>query len=312
MIKMLEPEVLIISNKFDFSSDLIANRLYTSGASYIRLNRDQFAEYKINLDPVNAIMSVEIAGQQFLLTETSLKSIFFRAPTFLREIFSEQYTEEQQLGITQWAAFLRALTVFEKVRWVNNPVDTYRAEIKALQLRIARQSGFLVPDTKITNITSKGNGSMVAIKSIDTAIVSSGEQEAFVYTKILSDDTLESTHYEAPMFIQEALVPKIDIRVTVIGKELVAIQILGENGIDEDWRKYQQPVRYEVFDLPDDIRQRCLKLTSKMNLNFGGIDLVLHNGDYYFIEINPTGEWAWLQKNTGYKIDDMIVKILTA
>jgi glutathione synthase/RimK-type ligase-like ATP-grasp enzyme len=45
-------------------------------------------------------------------------------------------------------------------------------------------------------------------------------------------------------------------------------------------------------------------------LNFGAIDLIFHNNEYYFIEINPTGEWSWLQKITGYKFDELIVKSL--
>lgn len=309
---MLQPEILIISNKFDFSTDLIANRLYSIGANYLRLNRDQFGEYKIDFDPIEVRMSVVMAGQQFLFTETSLKSIFFRAPTFLREIFSDQFNEDEQLSITQWAAFLRALIVFENVNWINNPVDTYRAEIKALQLKVARQSGFAVPQTKITNITNKGHGKLVAIKSIDTAIISTEKKEAFVYTKILKDSDLDNAHYNAPMFIQEAILPKKDIRVTVVGDELLAIQILGEKGIDGDWRKYEQKITYETLELPEAVKKCCFKLMAALNLSFAGIDLVLSHDRYYFIEVNPTGEWAWLQKNTGYQIDDMILKALMA
>lgn len=44
----------------------------------------------------------------------------------------------------------------------------------------------------------------------------------------------------------------------------------------------------------------------ELNLNFGGIDLVYSNGRYYFIEVNPTGEWGWLEVKTDMKISSAI------
>jgi glutathione synthase/RimK-type ligase-like ATP-grasp enzyme len=35
-------------------------------------------------------------------------------------------------------------------------------------------------------------------------------------------------------------------------------------------------------------------LLEALGLNFGAIDLVESKGSYFFIEINPTGEWGWL------------------
>jgi len=32
----------------------------------------------------------------------------------------------------------------------------------------------------------------------------------------------------------------------------------------------------------------------KFELTFGGIDLIESCGKFYFIEVNPTGEWGWL------------------
>ena len=48
-----------------------------------------------------------------------------------------------------------------------------------------------------------------------------------------------------------------------------------------------------------------------LNLSFGGVDLAFSKGKYYFIEVNPTGEWGWLVKTTGYEIDKEIVNWLT-
>ena len=55
----------------------------------------------------------------------------------------------------------------------------------------------------------------------------------------------------------------------------------------------------------------CLKLTKKLELNFSAIDLILDkNKDYIFLEINPNGQWAWIEKRLGYNISCEIIKLL--
>lgn len=304
------PKVLIISNKFDFSTDLVTHQLNVLKVEYLRINRDQFDDYIIELNPLEPRMSIVIDDIEFIIDEDHLKSIFFRAPTFLRDIFQKEATAEEQLFRTQWAAFIRALTVFENAVWVNNPVDTYKAEIKALQLKYAKEVGLLTPSTIITNATKKTSGAVLAIKSIDTAIVSTGDREAFVYTSIVEGDNLQDAKYTSPFFIQKALTPKVDVRLTIVGAEILAVYIHGGDGIPGDWRNFGKELSYEVFELPLDIKMKCLNFTAKFNLKYAAIDLVLYDSNYYFIEVNPTGEWAWLQNNTGIDIGLAIANFL--
>ena len=46
------------------------------------------------------------------------------------------------------------------------------------------------------------------------------------------------------------------------------------------------------------------------NVIVGGIDLAYVDGEYYFIEVNPTGEWGWLEVKTGIQISMHIKKFL--
>lgn len=310
---MIYPKILIISSLYDFSTDLVCAELKTLGVCYLRINRDEFKTYNIILDPINVILSIELKGVKFQISEESLKTIYYRAPTFLREIFISDITEEEQLERTQWAAFLRSLVVFNKATWYNNPSDTYKAEIKSYQLYIASKIGFHVPDTIITNYVDSTNikYKKAAIKSIDTALVSNKDEEGFVYTNIYPVKELVNAHYTSPFFIQEALLPKIDIRVTVVKDIVVGIDIRGDELLNEDWRKYKYHLSYNLISLPKNIESKCIQLLADLNLNFGAIDLVLVDNRYYFIEINPTGEWSWLQQNTGYKFDALIAKSLT-
>ena len=48
----------------------------------------------------------------------------------------------------------------------------------------------------------------------------------------------------------------------------------------------------------------------KLSLSFGGINLALVGDTYYFIEVNPTGEWGWLTSCANLPIDKAIVYTL--
>lgn len=73
------------------------------------------------------------------------------------------------------------------------------------------------------------------------------------------------------------------------------------------------PSESEMFKikLPDAILNQCISLLKILNLRFGAIDFILDkNGNYIFLEINPNGQWAWIEKQTGYKISNEITNLL--
>ena len=50
-MEYISPEVLIISNLHDYSTDHVVFQLNKLNVPYLRLNRDQFSEYTLNLNP---------------------------------------------------------------------------------------------------------------------------------------------------------------------------------------------------------------------------------------------------------------------
>ena len=135
----------------------------------------------------------------------------------------------------------------------------------------------------------------------------------FVYTNVVSREELnESDLTLAPVFIQEYLEEKLDIRVTYISGELFPIQILSKNkAILGDWRKEKKEnLEYKSISLPREIKEKIIKLMKELNLEYGGIDLIKENDEYYFIEVNPTGEWGWVSTNIKLKIEEAIVSSL--
>ena len=314
----LLPRILIISSKHDFSTDHIVFHLNERHIPYLRLNRDQFPDFRLVLSPTPPRLSGEGHGLNFEVTNQSLRSVYFRAPSYLRDIYQPKLSPDEQLQRSQWAAFVRALTVFDGAFWMNHPQATYQAEIKPFQLSCARDLGFDVPATVISNSPNYGNrlandrGELI-VKTLDPTLLKTGEREAFIYTNTMQvDELIRSNLASAPVIIQERLFPKVDVRVTVVRDKVFAVTIKKDGrGIDADWRRTEKDkLEYAAVDLPQDIEQKCRNLTKAMRLQFGAIDLAYCNDKYYFLEINPTGEWAWLVDQTPHKIDEEIVMAL--
>lgn len=307
---MNEIEILIISNTLDFSTDYICLELDRRDAKYFRLNRDQFNSYKIELHLSTMSLDISSNGKEFYLSENSLKSVYFRAPTFLRDIYQHSIPPEEQLYRSQWAAFIRDLAIFENALWINHPVATYKAENKLLQLKYAGLLGLECPDTTIANFYSKENSSNtnLMIKSIDTGLLRIGDKEAFIYSNLVTSDELRDSYLSSsPIIIQPYLSPKIDLRITVVDNQVAAVKIvMGDKGVEGDWRKYKNQLDFVAFELPHKTKELCVNLVKSLGLTFGAIDMIQSNGKIYFIEINPTGEWGWLVDNSGLQIHKQI------
>lgn len=291
-------DVLIVSSIYDFSTDLVVQELESRGVNYFRLNKESFTTYRSTIDIENGFLEILVDGHSYKVTSAT-RSIYYRQPVFLRNTPSSSLTINEQLSRSQWMGFLRSLVIFDQAAWLNRPEATYLAETKAYQLVVAKDIGFNIPITLIGNDANKFQKfeQQIIVKSLDTILLRESNDCLFTYSTTkesfeLNDENIAS----APLTVQEYVAEKTDIRVTVIGDKLSAVIITSEGiGIEEDWRTVDRDlVEYAVIELPKEIERYCFELLKRLKLNFGAIDLLLSNGEFVFVEINPTGEWGWL------------------
>lgn len=308
-------DILIISDTLDITTDYVCLELHKRNCSYLRVNRDKFQDYSISFDIDNLRLHISIDSKNFIIEDGSLAAIYYRAPIYLHHTPKSKTTFSDQLYKYQWTAFIRNLAIFENARWMNNPISIFRGENKILQLKYAKKIGFNCPSTLLANNidNQKINPSQkYIVKSIDTVLLRSEEQEAFAYSNVvLGEDIIQSDLSLAPVLVQEYLYPKVDLRVTVVGNRTFAAKIVKNNvGISGDWRKEKDNVDFLKIELPEEIEGKCIEIVNALGLTYGGIDLIEKNNQYYFIEVNPTGEWAWLVKSACLEIDKAICDYL--
>jgi len=149
-------------------------------------------------------------------------------------------------------------------------------------------------------------------KAISSGYIASPEGNRAIFTSIVGPGDIEDLDglALAPTTFQ-AFVDKVsDIRVTVIAGEVFAAEILSQEDKSSqvDWRATDDPhLAHRIHKLPNEIADLCRRLVINLGLSFGAIDLALKSdGSYIFLEINPNGEWVWLEDQLGFPISDRI------
>ncbi|MEV4383922.1 MvdC/MvdD family ATP grasp protein [Streptosporangium sp. NPDC049644] len=118
----------------------------------------------------------------------------------------------------------------------------------------------------------------------------------------------------APMIIQGYVPKQVELRVTVVGDRVFAAEIHSQesNHTRFDWRRYDSAMtRHAVHELPPELTERCVRLVRELGLVYGAIDLILTpDGRYVFLEINPNGQWLWIEEATGLPISEALCDML--
>jgi glutathione synthase/RimK-type ligase-like ATP-grasp enzyme len=248
-------------------------------------------------------------------------SIWYRRPgKFV--LPEELLPNEDEWLRRECAAFVDGMFANTDALWVSDPHKIRRAELKTLQLRVARKLGFRVPDYIVTNDPDRARSFLtdhpagVIVKGLRLPILLLDDRAGMIYTHLVTAEDaeqLDSVRY-GPTFLQ-AFVPKArDIRVTVIGDEIFAAGIASMSVPEAriDFRVAEiMDLPHEPVDLPPAIAAACLGIVRELGLQFGAIDLLeTPDGDYVFLENNPNGQWYWVEALTGQPMAQAMAELL--
>jgi glutathione synthase/RimK-type ligase-like ATP-grasp enzyme len=311
--------VLLVTTSYDQAAGLVEKALTDSGEKWFRLNTDKFpCEIKSTYSPRSGFTYWEGTSR---VESSEIKAVWYRrnvAPD-LPSTTDEHHREF--CGREQKAYIEGTLATLNKVKWLSHPAAIARAELKLLQLSIANHIGFVTPVMATTNhpgtVLQMSQEHELIAKAVRSGYVNSAEGFRAIFTTQLTRDDLADLDglALAPATFQEMVPKKSDIRVTVVGSRVFAAEILSQERESSriDWRATDDPLlKHRPHCLPNDIAQKCRRLAWELGIDFGAIDLALTEEDSYtFFEINPNGEWLWLQQQLGFPIAESISEWLT-
>jgi glutathione synthase/RimK-type ligase-like ATP-grasp enzyme len=312
--------ILILANKWDLTVDLVVLELQRRGVSFVRLNTEDLPTWTTSVHFPGADLCLSSSsGRRFSSGDVS--AIWNRRPGHVYDDVpqAERPTPGiQKFVMEQWFAWLQGLQLEPDVRWINHPVNNALMENKLRQLKLAHELGFAVPETLITNSYTElvrwrnGIRSEFVCKALYAPLIEDSEKDHFIFTNMLPEGDLSefAARLElAPVIFQRAITPKRDYRVTVVGTQVFAVEI--EGGVTIDWRIQKEGLRFSSCKLPREVESRCVDYVQQAGLMFGAIDLVSDGATYYFLEVNPNGEWGWLQRPHGIPIAPALCDLLT-
>jgi glutathione synthase/RimK-type ligase-like ATP-grasp enzyme len=266
----------------------------------VRLNTERAPNWKLTLRPTGGW---RVGGARRSIESDDCVGVWWRRP----EVPAVSTATGAADAIAdQWRTLIAALANVAGPTWVSEPTKIRAAEDKSRQLRHAAATGLLVPDTLWTNdleearaFVKRWHGKAVA-KSVASAWWEEEDRGRFVFASLVRGEDLPAVARlaSAPVCFQQPIVPKRDIRVTVVGDVVLSAirDAVFERPGPLDWRR--EPEReWSPYVLAVGVADACRELVDGLGLRFGGIDLVLdESGALWFLELNPNGEWGWLQR----------------
>jgi hypothetical protein len=200
--------------------------------------------------------------------------------------------------------------------WVNDPQRDDLAHRKAYQLRVAEGVGLSVPDTLITNNPERAR-EFISRRGQEGTIFKafSGTPQAWRETRLIGEKELAQLDLVrvAPVIFQQ-YIRGVDLRVTVVGKQIFPAEINIDRGdYPVDFRMNYDRMRVQTTSLPAEVEQGIRLLMEKLGLVYGAIDFRrTESGEHVFLEINPAGQWLFIEQHTRQPITDAMADALMA
>ena len=280
----------------------------------------------INQDPFHS-MSYDYSDGKFsyFFDNTNLldvSSVWYRIArlTYSRRPKNEPYWLFNRLSREEMIKMLYGL--LPNAKWCSNPYAIERAENKVLQMEVASKLDMHLPATLITSepnkaIKFRNDVGLMIVKPLAKEVVEDEKQAfAFFTSRITPEMKVDFTGLaQCPAIFQQEIIRECDVRTIVIGEKVfsMAIHQVGDKKGGVDWRiGGHKDLEFSIHSLPCNLENQCIKLTKALDLKYGALDFVLgKDGNYYFLEINPTGEWAWFEIKSGVKIRKALINRLT-
>lgn len=226
--------------------------------------------------------------------------------------------------VDEATAALDALLLLLPIRFVPaSPTVVRTAACKPLQIARAAECGLAVPRTLMTNdptmfarFFEETEGQMVS-KTLFArqADVDGVSRFAFTHAVQRRDLTNLNALRNGPVLLQERIAKRRELRVTIAGDSVFAAEVDSQAvaATRVDWRRLADPpLVWQPHHLPVAVHSALLRLMQRLDLSFGCVDMILtHDDEHVFLEVNPLGDWLFIEERLGSPITSAIADLLT-
>jgi glutathione synthase/RimK-type ligase-like ATP-grasp enzyme len=323
--RIADKSVLILGSNMDIESDLVGVELFRRGIDYIRLNTEDIpcvlgVSYSVGHHSATCYQ-LKIGSTVVDLSDISvvlLRNFDYSPTDYFDNHLNAEFIRQQ------WNDAIQILHNSMSCEWINSPSSIYRANNRMTQLEFASNIGFNIPATLITNDPDRArsfyyeyNGDVI-LKPLHHHSIEVQDKLYSIYVHSVSNDDLskfDDLQY-APCILQQKLSKHSEVRVTVVGEQVFAVQIESASdpaARDDIHRARLSCLLKRPIQLCEEDEARCIKIIRYLGLKYGTIDLVVGEDDRLtFLEINPTGDWFYIEHQTKIQITRAVVNLIEA
>ncbi len=312
--------ILIFSQEVDEITDAVIDWITYYNYSFLRVNPTDLIRFRFSMNLLDRTFQIENSVGKTVCSR-NIHSIWFRRMHPLN-ILNDEILDQNvliELNIAKRTELFNLYACFEYCLhdkyWINKFSDIKISKI--YQLIFASKAGLLIPATHIVNCKDSLED-LVAVnnvlsKAIDYMLIINNYAS---YSNRITNDMLKNIpDVFFPSLIQAEIEKEIELRIVYLEGVFYTMAIFSQQNSQTqvDFRKYDfdYPNRTVRYNLPNSIKIKLLKLMKKLGLNFGSIDMIkARNGEYYFLEVNPVGQFGMVSYPCNFNIEKHLAELL--
>lgn len=307
--------VLVVTEPLDLTADMVITELNRKGAPVVRFNPADIGT-DLMVSAQFGVCPAPVVGQLRTPSRTAdlehARAVYWRRPVW--PAFAHLEAADARYAAAQVRYGLGGILYsLDGPLWVNHPLREAAADYKPAQLAVAQSLGLTVPPTLVTNDPDTARqfttayGPVIAKALRWTPYERDGVPMTSWAEPVVTDE-IDDTLSAAPHLFQARVEKVADLRVLIVGRRVFAVRI--DSGL-LDWRTDYDALSYSVVYLPERLEKALLAFLDHFGLVSGSFDLALDGkGDFHWLELNPNGQWGWLEEKTGLEMSAAIADLL--
>ena len=304
--------ILIVSNSEDVHARHIVKQLQQRGSDVICLSRADFGKQTSMTFHPDEERGVIVLANGTKISSNDVSVVWYRRPGSVRVVPEITDELDRSFAENEW---LQALDAFFNVafRRIVSPPVKQRTATKPVQLSRAFHAGLRVPETLITNDPEEALAFVARHHGAIVHKAMTAPPHQFIDTRAwdIEAERHISDLLLCPTMFQERIFGPADVRTTVVGEQLFSACIQTARGHADVDSRLDADAPCAPYELPRDIELAILRLMEDLGLVFGTVDLkIADNGEHVFLEVNPQGQFLYMEILTGLPISKALVDFL--
>jgi hypothetical protein len=300
--------IAIVAQRRDVHAQTVRSHLEGRGAAVVVLDPNELgrgAELTFSPHSAGACQWRRCDGTAVSLAEIGAAWLRPKAGPMAHAAVGEG--SDRRFILREWSELFRGWLSGFGVPLINPPRAVVRAS-KPVQLVAAMRAGLAVPETVFTSDLEQAKA-LAAGPGPTLHKPMTPPPDALHPTKLLSEADLAfgPELALAPTIFQRRVPGNRELRITAVGERLFASEFRTEL-VDG---RLDHAVPHAPHDLPRSVADALQVLLERLDLPYAAIDMRIDpDGEYHFLELNPAGQYLWIEIATGLPISAAIADLL--